>query len=1160
MNDIVFHSSSLPNPSERPKIYLRVDPRPSSDPGLPVKVIMREGLGTGIGKVAADEKCCCNCGCFLPYTVTVQFNGLVDKTHTHHCDLTIKSSFGGGAKAVGMMPGGKDPEDRGPLSSVLLVDGGSGYATIGRSQPTLTFKGSGKGAVFTPTLSEHQDEYGCPVWFVDSISVTGGKGYTDGEILIVTMGKDDTYLESTTQAELKVKILHGEPNITASVNGGENAQLSVSLQIDENNPPHWIVSNVLVQNGGTGYFPKYPQINATIPVVFNTHGAKLVNGYIPVTAVAYPAIKMPENLIKETEGSGIDGDFNFIFEQILEPVPWGQTVCWHVVDVEIINGGFNYVVGDEFSITAAGDWSGLNFAYGQVTEVDENGSILAVQLISDGRFRESIDGSIDGIYIISQGLYYVDLGKGEPISVNIIDPGSYYKKDPDQPSCVSQVEVTPCGGGDGAIIEAVIDEDARSPTFGQIIDLIITNPGDDYLVWNWANCTAHSKLDGKEFVLRAVDPRELIGLTLESCFGSGGAAEVENKGERFEPTLEISAPCSEANITYTLEKHENPEEECHPYWSISDISVSGGLYCPDEFKPIIGDGDCGLVVEEPADIDIFANSGILTHAIINNSGRYYKQFEWDGQPSPIYSVALTHNAFPTNRYAKLGRKEPNIIINAPDGTGANFEFDLIERKDKCEIPYWIIKNLTVSDGNDYTDGSYLTVSSEDENFVEEIPLVAQIFTREKPDIAATIVSTEGSGATINIKLQEKYISGHKTWIISSVSGGGGKDYSNDAHVELDYGEATEEIAAEFYLVIKHGKICSISIIENGSYYIDNGIPQEIKLFNGGKYYTEDTELDPYVADIKVIITQKEQSNGYGAEIEVEIDDDTSSPSFGFIKRLILVKCGENYSYFGGPLDCSYFGGCQAGCDVAEPNNGNPSIISISLDMPKEKNKPMNLVLYDNDYNTYQPIDIHFKSDDIEDCNNPFPVNGYVWWGAPSGGEVLINASGIWDSTGTDNCPMPSCSPIPSEPPTTTTPLEFMEPLVFNIEHGTTSSIPNDQTISFESNIPCLGGTISSSGTLNNLNTKFIWIKNNIENICHIFMDIQSNKFTYTDESFEYKYQIIVWIINPPDGLNVAEWTPNKSPYTNQIKIIDNGYLSGSITIAGNDGYWISLKL
>lgn len=1167
MSDIFALSHELPKPSPKPpEVFLRVDPSPSPE-GLPTKLILRDG------KVAANELCCCNCGC-LPYTVTAVFDSLVDKTHSQHCKIEITSSVGGSAWGVGMMPGGDDPDDRGPLTSVLLIDGGSGYATMGREPPTLVnIKGSGEDAIFTPVLVINPDlgqGPTCPVWSIESISVSGGTGYTDGEFLKITAAKHDTVFDFPAAiAQLKTKVQRVQPNVTASVDGGQDAQLSVSLQQDNNNPPNWYVTNVNVQNGGSGYFQQYPGIGETLPVSFSANGGTTVSN---ADVRAYPAVKMPENLITETTGSGVDAEFELTFEPIMIEY-WDngirEALCWQFATVNILNGGSNYSIGDYIGRVVPGDLTtGENQGWFYITNVDENGAILTMDLQYAGRFRESINGSIAGTYVRGGGAYYLDVGNGQPLEVNVISGGGFYHIDPDTPSCVADITVTPCGGGQDAEIIAIVDEDARSPTFGQIIDLEIENGGDGYLVWKWTD-TVHSELNGKEFVLRANIPKRLVELEIKSCFGGGAEAVIDNRGPKIEPVITIDSPCAgpwpgAPDISVTLEKNSS-DVECQPYWSITSVDIAGhnGALCPTETKAIILK-DCWSVAQKEADIDLlrsYDTDGLhLTDFVINDGGKYYKSFEWDGQPAPIYSVSLTHRG---SGYAEFGRIEPDMLLKVPDGygSGATFDFDLIHKLDKCDLPYWTVRNITVSGGQNYQDGKYLIAIEENPDpndnifFVEKIPLLAIVRTRTKPNITATVVSEEGYGADIEVHLSEikanpqSGIYSPRAWMISSISGGGGQDYSEDAHIVLDYGDAVETFQAEFDITIQRGKITCVRVVKNGVYYVDDGIPKEVKLYDGGKYYSNDKDAEPYVTNVDIIIKQKEGSNGYGAIIEAVVEDDTDSLDFGKIVELIIKDCGENYSYFGGSLDCKYIGGCEGSCTQYNPR--------ITVTMPNEKNKPMTAQLLDSSCDAM--IDINFKSEDIEDCFQPFPATGLLWWGAPAG-NIVVDAGGIWDSTGTDDCPRPSCPPTTTTTVTTITPLSMVSiPSTLDIE----SDIKMNQKVSFSSNIKCGNDYLHGDGTLDNLSINGIWIKDNVLYHTNVFIDIKCEKFIYNHDEYEYKYQIIVWLVNPDNSnslLDISEWSPNKSEYTTRIIKTDDGSLKGSVKIYDNNGYYLIVNL
>jgi hypothetical protein len=166
--------------------------------------------------------------------------------------LLFESSLGGvGAAATVVAPGGEEDIDNGPITSVSLTNGGSGYARIGREQPSLDIQralGSfGSGAAFTPTFSQRQDAYGLDYWVVSSVSVSGGSCYG-------LNGRQGPYL-------------------TAAVPGGSGAFFSVQTvqTLDECGGVIWIVSEISVSVGNN--WTPYPN-NA--PVTITAHDGAVV--------------------------------------------------------------------------------------------------------------------------------------------------------------------------------------------------------------------------------------------------------------------------------------------------------------------------------------------------------------------------------------------------------------------------------------------------------------------------------------------------------------------------------------------------------------------------------------------------------------------------------------------------------------------------------------------------------------------------------------------------------------------------------------------------------------------------------------------------------------------------------------------------------------------
>jgi uncharacterized protein YkvS len=155
----------------------------------------------------------------------------------------------------------------------------------------------------------------------------------------------------------------------------------------------------------------------------------------------------------------------------------GKTI-WSVSAIAITNPGSGYEAPgpDQFepgdgplyksdqvlaSATAGERETGANDFLGWVASVDENGGITAVTIYSGGAY------------------YNVEID-----SVTVVNGGRFYKEDASLPPIVSPITVKACnpqgGTGSGAVIEATVDDDPESETFGQITGFVVVEGGDGY--------------------------------------------------------------------------------------------------------------------------------------------------------------------------------------------------------------------------------------------------------------------------------------------------------------------------------------------------------------------------------------------------------------------------------------------------------------------------------------------------------------------------------------------------------------------------------------------------------------------------------------------------------------------------------------------------------
>jgi hypothetical protein len=426
----------------------------------------------------------------LPDTVTVTFNGFTDQTPGPDLiSLGFSACFGGGASARVTAPGGDPDTDKGPISAVSLTNGGSGYAKLGRVEPTLTVSGgSGTGATFTPTIESEDDACGVPFWALKSVAFKGGIGYVDGEPLTITAAEGDTEAQAAVAV---VRTARTQPTLTASVAGGSGAALSASTSANYGTPATWGVSGVSVTNGGTGYMDG--------AAVTFSGGSDLV---VVESAQAVVRTGREEPIVGVgITGTGSGADFS---TTITETLDYPARPAWTVSGVTITDGGSGYSVYDMLTASTNGQQSQYSWFYAFVSEVDENGAITAVEIYDGGLFYKST-GVIDSVEISYGGSYY---DGGAITAVDVTAPGQYYREDASQTPYVATVTVTVASqtapsGGTGATFTATVEDDPESPNFGKITALAVANGGTGYLAWKWvANACCGWQLNGMPIVLK----------------------------------------------------------------------------------------------------------------------------------------------------------------------------------------------------------------------------------------------------------------------------------------------------------------------------------------------------------------------------------------------------------------------------------------------------------------------------------------------------------------------------------------------------------------------------------------------------------------------------------------------------------------------------------
>jgi hypothetical protein len=438
-----------------------------------------------VGMLFQCSPCCNTCSACeegtLPETITVTLDGFSDKSQGPDlCILKFDACYGSGAAGKVTAPGGDPDTAKGPITAVSLANGGSGYALLGRVQPTLTATGSGDGATFTVTVEASEDDCGVDFWKVSKVTASGGTGYTDGEQLTITVAEGDTTEEDAT---VTIKTTRSEPTLAVTVDsyGGSGADLAVVTSSNTGTPATWAAASVTVNSGGTGYTD-----GEGVTITGETDRDLTVGaatGYIRTGRIE-PTVDVS---VASNSGSGA-----VLSATLTTGTSSAGRPVWIVDAVTITDGGAGYEVGDSVYVTVTDgteEWS--SWFEATVDAVDASGAIESVTVTSGGEYYkdsreiEEVVLEVYGTYF--GGSYYHDDGVAE--NATVASGGIYYREDAEQPPYVADITVTidqtaPSAGA-GAEITAAVEDDPDSPNFGKVVGLTIDNGGDDYLAWEW---------------------------------------------------------------------------------------------------------------------------------------------------------------------------------------------------------------------------------------------------------------------------------------------------------------------------------------------------------------------------------------------------------------------------------------------------------------------------------------------------------------------------------------------------------------------------------------------------------------------------------------------------------------------------------------------------
>jgi len=472
------------------------------------------GMMFGCSPCCSQDPCACASGSTLPETITVTLDGFTDYSKQQLCTLSFSACYGSGGSGTVDAPGQSSPEsdpidDRGPITAVSLTDGGSGYAKLGRTAPTLsasvyTSTGSGASLDVTVTKAAEPDECGLDYWEVSKIAVVdGGTGYDPWDGVEISLSEGDF---ADSFAAFSVTLAQLPPDLTLGVSSQAGSGAELTPQTDEawwSTPQArvWRIQSVTVDDGGDGYTHL-----DTVTVTRGT-GTFFADGYYDdatlslITANTEPTVGAS---VESTGGTGAALTVTLAETEIYPPPAYSAVPVWAVESIAVDSAGTGYAQFDSISFSVVDGDTRSTAASAYVSEVDANGGIVAVSVYSGGEYFKG--GPITAVSVVSGGGYVKRTGEIE--SVAVTNGGKYYREDASLPPYVASVTVdinqgnnTPSAGA-GAVITATVEDDPQSPDFGKITGLAVDDGGDGYLAWVWEtnDCCGHY-LNGQSIVL-----------------------------------------------------------------------------------------------------------------------------------------------------------------------------------------------------------------------------------------------------------------------------------------------------------------------------------------------------------------------------------------------------------------------------------------------------------------------------------------------------------------------------------------------------------------------------------------------------------------------------------------------------------------------------------
>lgn len=753
--------------------------------------------------------------------------------------------------------------------------------------------------------------------------------------------------------------------------------------------PAWKVSSISVTNGGDlkngeslsilQAFGDTKVVSATAKVVANGDGESVT---VTTPGEYYRIAKRDRDVpsLKASSDYGIRLGVDFAYNG-------GEPPTWSVGAMSILYAGENI---EETQL-------GVTFTTGEST-TEETKAVAYVEVE---------DGKAVSVYIESRGLYF---------------------RDTDVPPIVADVTFQPSGSpgvksGAGAILRGIVDDDRVSETFGQVIDVEIEEPGDGYLGWRWTPERCIDSLNGRSVVLRASSHTPLVRTCQDACFGSGAVIE---PCFRVEPVLVGSVEgVGPVAAVYVSKNKGYPET-----WSVSrveqyqsagpifevgqQIAVSFAVPLPvnpsdfyavqyansDTVERTKQDVAAVVEVSEITTVDPEAGyppgweTGWLKSVTISEPGQYYQESTtWDGVATPIHHVRLLRRGA---GYAKKGRIAPTLSA----GASSEMAVTLAAREDSCAVPYWEVDSIELS-GSGYTEGSALKITAT--GVVESAARVV-VHTREEPAVSASAAGGSGS-LSVTLEKTAPKVSGWNEitnapagvqsaiWSVSGVKiDSAGEGYPPNSQVKITFSTADSGSGATATAATDSaGGLFYATVTNGGSYFRNQGVPQEVTFVRRGVYYEEDDSLEPYVGLDGINVIQTAPSSGSGAAVSAVVETDTASANFGKIVSAAVEEPGSGYLMRSGPTDCKYSAYCPEAAQLIAATVGG-GVVKVRLSRPVISSDAPGPV-EDTDETRWEG---YFVSDEaVSDCSE-MPAGQYVSAYGGVSGALTLAAGGKFD--------------------------------------------------------------------------------------------------------------------------------------------------------------------